>query len=1342
MSTSALDCEVLTDYGWGYVREIYSQSGSEDGRIVIDLEGFEGWDSRKVPTLYSYAGEKAFVARSQSKLGSYVKTTHGVGVLIDYRRGEDEHIVRIIPSPSGSSEDSTKEGILLNLKREEILGAVENFDGVSQDYLTAQPIIEAIYAAMPDLDSGLLNQHPFEFFVTILMQVMNTSDFFPGLTEGEGDDTDNIKELSEKITNFDLNRWVAEGNDLVARLHGEGFAKDKVEAFETYWSDLVGAFDDIQIDVQLLIKSIGSREMGDLDVDEFVCKLYVHLGAARKLFDDNGAIADELSEEVSKILANVSGSLVESFNALKLLIDERFQATQVYEKFAQSKFVRKLLEGSNRLQQRTMQLFPDLPPLPSFDSSNMYITSLDDAEIFLERIVEYSETIKPLLKAAKGSESSSQIDVVGVSSATYFDGEGNVVEQISALAPTSSPLDSGSDLDIGGESAVESVSPTTTPTGGLASIFSSTAFASTFEMFKIEDFKRMIEKVVVGIAASNPSMSAYQLRKVLLVDQSGFMVLMTYLYNISTNTDLLDDNPIVAAIESSIPGPVVTMIKSLTESKSGSPEAARGLSKEGEGGLVATTVEGDAVGIPSLQSVDAMVAALESWNDLADQLLVEGDNLLSNIENFKKMDEVEYALAHMRSMDIDVYASTTELARESGIAAGNEELDLMSVAGTMINDIDARNRVVERLKDKVLDFLLGYIPTININSLDGVYENISYHISSLDLSGFRFQKDEVFLDIDQDPLASDGSLLRFKASGIEASFKGVEWKYAQLVFPNLQGEGLINAAMERASLSLGFKLTRVPKGTTAILGEGSGISYYEAKKIMIQYPMLDDQVKRILRQREAEEKGTVSPVPLEPSSPRVSSSSPVPPTVAAEMGTANLLPPGPPSAPDESPNGDTDDVKKEGNPWGDDVHDWEPVLLINELDIVIDEFDTSIEQDGLSWIYNFLVALFKGVLKDRIAKALVDLIAYNSAYLLLPVNATVTTHWATIRQYVFSDFDVSNLPVCSSKDFMSLVGPEPDLAALAQVSPSREWNLKFSEDGSMGLKLDVLTNSTDQSHSFVVSGVAPDSLADKAIEAVKLESSLFLGSSLVCVNGMRTKGLKRPKLQELLKAPRPLYLQLRLADDAYAKVKERTQREANLKALTASPLDIKEVQFGEGPLGLALVELKKAGILIVKALTKDVDGAPGQAEKAGLEPGMIMLALNSSIVFSRMNLDQMLEIITKAPRPVSALFARSPDFHFTISAKDAKEVILIEHDGHVIVANDRAGGRMCQPYDCYVIQVNKVPVRAISSFTDAVDAIMATDPRANVRIGLRNFLAHAALEHIRARLNAQIGPVE
>ena len=178
MSGSALNCEVLTDYGWGYVRDMDSQYDPENGRIVIDLEGFQGWDSRKVPTLYSYAGEMMFRARSQGKLGSCVKTTRGFGVLID-TKGEDEHIVRSF-HPWGVGEKSSMEGLVEYA--DDILGTVENFNWLSQE-MDGSTTIEARNAVMLDLDSGLLNQHFFEFFVTILMQVTSASDFFPGLVE-------------------------------------------------------------------------------------------------------------------------------------------------------------------------------------------------------------------------------------------------------------------------------------------------------------------------------------------------------------------------------------------------------------------------------------------------------------------------------------------------------------------------------------------------------------------------------------------------------------------------------------------------------------------------------------------------------------------------------------------------------------------------------------------------------------------------------------------------------------------------------------------------------------------------------------------------------------------------------------------------------------------------------------------------------------------------------------------------------------------------------------------------------------------------------------------------------
>ncbi len=1344
---AGIECFVLTHFGWGILME----ASSPDGRVLIHLEDFEGWSSSRPPTLTTYAPE-TILKQSFCAIGSCIQTARGKGVLVDYRRAEDVYTVSLIHSgpTNGGYIDAGVSNIVANLARDELEQVIPSIDGCSEEYVKALPVIEAIFAVLPDLESGILNQHPFEFFVTNLMQVMGTNDFFPGISDSSDDNerSSSIKEISEKIVNFNVDSWIEEGNILISGLQGEGFPESKVGAFQKYWGDLSDAFGSIQDDVNLLIGTISTRDMGQLDVDDFIRKIYEHLGTARKLFSDNSGIAEEISEEVTKITAKISKSIVDSINSLKVLIDDRFQATQVYEKFAQSKFIQKLLSGKDRLQQRTVELFPELPPIPSIDTGSMYINSLDDAERFLERIVEYSETIKPLLKVSSGAP---KVAEIGSSQAAFFDesADNSRLLSLTDTRPGESvdggandnnggDIDSDDGLDVGGDASMEVV---LAPASGLASIFSNTAFAATFDKFEVADFKAMIRKVAVGIASSNPNISAYELRKVLLNGQSGFMLLMTYMYQISTSTELLADNPIVAAIEQAIPAPVKAMIDSVSSLRTDKNTEANTGERTGNGEPFPS------IGL-ELQTVDDMMRALESWEDLADQLIMGGDNLLDNLEEIKKMDEVEYALAHMRSMEIDLVGSTKTLTRESGIGENEDDFDLMTVAGTVINDVEARNRVVEKLKDRVLDFLLSYIPTININSLDGLYENIAYHISSLDLSGFKFEKESVLLDINSNPLENGGSLLKFKASNIEASFKGVEWKYEQQSFPNLQGEGLLNAVMESASLSLGFKMARVPKGTTAILSGGSGISYYEAKKIMIKYPVLSEQVEalRLLEEDaeggEVDRSSTSSPPPMPLSPPPVSYLGR--PDVEDVTG-GFLLPPAPPGE-DSDRGRDADDAKKaeeerarQENPWGEEVEEWEPVLLINELDITIVNFDTAVEQDGYSWIYNFLVGLFKGVLKDKIAKALVDLIGYNSAYLLLPVNNLVTTHWDTIKQYLFTDFATTGLPVCTCTDFMSLVGPEPDLANLAQISPSREWNLKMIPDGPMGLKLDVLSNQQDGTSVFQVAGITPGSLAEDAIKALKFEPELFLDSQLACVNGLRTKGCSRERVQELLKAPRPLYLQLRLADGAYSAIKERQQKEANLKAIKASPLSTKEVEFEDGALGLNLVELKRAGIVIIKACTKAADGSSQQAERLGLEPGMIMLSIDKNIIFHRMNLDQMLGLVKSTPRPFSAMFARSPDFNFVISLQDAKKVVLIEHDGSVLVESDAMGGKMCAPYDCALLQLNKAPIMSIKHFREMIVTLRATEPHTPVRLGLRNHLANSALEHLRNRIQSEIG---
>ena len=82
--------------------------------------------------------------------------------------------------------------------------------------------------------------------------------------------------------------------------------------------------------------------------------------------------------------------------------------------------------------------------------------------------------------------------------------------------------------------------------------------------------------------------------------------------------------------------------------------------------------------------------------------------------------------------------------------------------------------------------------------------------------------------------------------------------------------------------------------------------------------------------------------------------------------------------------------------------------------------------------------------------------------------------------------------------------------------------------------------------------------------------------------------------------------------------------------------------------------------------------------------------------------------------------------------------MLIEFDGHVLIEDD-CGGKCVRPLTV-TSYVNKTPVLLPATWTKLTPSQRWT--HVNVRLGLRNHLAHAALEHIRARLSAEIRPVE
>jgi hypothetical protein len=134
-------------------------------------------------------------------------------------------------------------------------------------------------------------------------------------------------------------------------------------------------------------------------------------------------------------------------------------------------------------------------------------------------------------------------------------------------------------------------------------------------------------------------------------------------------------------------------------------------------------------------------------------------------------------------------------------------------------------------KDKVLGFLLDHVPSMSIPDIQGVKDDVQFAVTKLDMSGFKLRKEGVccvaalltsplscivgiigadvithsfFLDVTVTLGKSiNEEFLSCEARNISAAFNGVRWKYQQLYFPYLSGNGMADAAAQNASIKIG-----------------------------------------------------------------------------------------------------------------------------------------------------------------------------------------------------------------------------------------------------------------------------------------------------------------------------------------------------------------------------------------------------------------------------------------------------------------------------------------------------------------------------------------------------------
>ena len=141
-------------------------------------------------------------------------------------------------------------------------------------------------------------------------------------------------------------------------------------------------------------------------------------------------------------------------------------------------------------------------------------------------------------------------------------------------------------------------------------------------------------------------------------------------------------------------------------------------------------------------------------------------------------------------------------------------------------DPKKRSAFFKQVKDTALDYLMRYLPHVEVPSIKGSKDGVNYQLDNITLSGFTVPADKVSL------LVVKGTELHLRADHIVFDVRGIKWNYQQTYFPYLSGEGLVDCMSKRTKIMVVFRsanLCCVAVGCAFISGRPVGNSKGAAK---------------------------------------------------------------------------------------------------------------------------------------------------------------------------------------------------------------------------------------------------------------------------------------------------------------------------------------------------------------------------------------------------------------------------------------------------------------------------------------------------------------------------------
>jgi hypothetical protein len=358
----------------------------------------------------------------------------------------------------------------------------------------------------------------------------------------------------------------------------------------------------------------------------------------------------------------------------------------------------------------------------------------------------------------------------------------------------------------------------------------------------------------------------------------------------------------------------------------------------------------------------------------------------------------------------------------------------------ILTNKQARGHFVRKIKDSALAFLLQYLPTIKVPPIHHADEDLEMTLSNIDLSGFAVPSQCV--DVELNNLLKDGLCLR--ATSISCDMPKVAFKFAQLGFPYMSGDGAahikaqdvvfkltlkiefserddenddengtsgsavapppaprpfrlvasveVGGPAQRAGLRAGDRIVEfgpvtIDSCTAGSLAEVTKGSEGRALCVRVLRSGSDGLIRLNLVPSKWEGKGLLGcalhPVPDAD-----------PAAVAASAAAAA------PAAMDEATRAQLMADRRRWRELG------RPRLVVAARSLTIGRLALTLQMDSwLESIYNYMIELCNSMVRDRIQKELLDALDERTGQLLATINGVSREYWPVLLSFTSEDAD-------------------------------------------------------------------------------------------------------------------------------------------------------------------------------------------------------------------------------------------------------------------------------------------------------------------------------------------------